>query len=35
MLEEADKAAAAYSARYTENEVFGKVRKRVNGHKAI
>lgn len=34
-LDEADKAAAADGARYTEDEVFGKVRKRVNGHKAI
>ena len=35
MLDEADKAAATDGARYTEDEVFGKVRKRVNGHKAI
>lgn len=34
-LDEADKAAAADGARYTEDGVFGKVRKRVNGHKAI
>ena len=34
-LDEADKAAAADSARCTENEVFGRVRERLNGHKAI
>lgn len=34
-LDEADKAAAADSTRYTEDEVFGRVRERVNGHKAI
>ena len=34
-LDEADKAATADGARYTEDEVFNRVRKRVNGNKAI
>lgn len=34
-LDEADKAAAADSTRYTEDEVFGSVRARVNGYKAV
>jgi prevent-host-death family protein len=34
-LDEADKAAAADSDRYTEEEVFSKLRKRINGRKAL
>ena len=34
-LDEADKAAAADSVRYTEEEVFGRARERVNGRKAL
>ena len=34
-LDEADKAAAADSVRYTEEEVFGRVRERFNGRKAL
>ena len=34
-LDEADKAAAADSARYTEEEVFGRARSRIHGRKAL
>ncbi len=34
-LEEADKAAAADSVRYTENEVFSRVRNRIHERKAL
>lgn len=34
-LDEADKAAAADNVRYTEDEVFTRVRNRINGHKAL
>ena len=34
-LDEADKAAAADSVRCTEEEVFSRVRERVNGRKAL
>ena len=34
-LDEADKAAAADSVRSTEDEVFGRVRKRIDGQKAL
>lgn len=34
-LDEADKAAAADSARYTEEEVFGRARGRIHGRKAL
>lgn len=34
-LDEADKAAAADSVRHTEEEVFGRVRERINGRKAL
>ena len=34
-LDEADRAAAADSVRYTEEEVFGRVRGRLHGRKAL
>lgn len=34
-LDEADKAAAADSVRYTEDEVFSKVRNRIHERKAL
>jgi prevent-host-death family protein len=34
-LDEADKAAAADNVRYTEDEVFTRVRNRINGRKAL
>ena len=34
-LDEADRAAAADSVRYTEEEVFGRVRSRLHGRKAL
>ncbi|MGD9474738.1 MAG: type II toxin-antitoxin system Phd/YefM family antitoxin [Eubacteriaceae bacterium] len=34
-LDEADKAAAADSVRLTEDEVFGRVRQRINERKAL
>lgn len=34
-LDEADKAAAADDVRYTENEVFTRVRNRIDGQKAL
>lgn len=34
-LDEADKAAAADSVRYTEDEVFGRVRNRIHERKAL
>ena len=34
-LDEADRAAAADSVRYTEEEVFGRVRNRLHGRKAL
>lgn len=34
-LEEADKAAAADSVRYTEDEVFSRVRNRIHERKAL
>lgn len=34
-LDEADKAAAADSTRLTEDEVFDRVRERLDGHKAV
>ena len=34
-LDEADKAAAAYPVRYTEDEVFSRVRSRIHERKAV
>lgn len=34
-LDEADKAAAADTTRYTEDEVFGSVKERVHGRKTL
>ncbi|MEG0126921.1 MAG: type II toxin-antitoxin system prevent-host-death family antitoxin [Clostridia bacterium] len=34
-LDEADKAAASDCTRYTEEKVFGRVRERINGRKAL
>ena len=34
-LDEADKAAAADSVRYTEDEVFSRVRNRIHERKAL
>ena len=34
-LDEADKAAAAHSVRYTEDEVFSRVRNRIHERKAL
>ncbi|MDD4592090.1 MAG: type II toxin-antitoxin system prevent-host-death family antitoxin [Parabacteroides sp.] len=34
-LDEADKAATADNTRYSEDEVFGRVRERINGYKAV
>ena len=34
-LDEADRAAAADDIRYTEEEVFGRVRGRLHGRKAL
>lgn len=34
-LDEADRAAAAAQERYTEDEVFGRVRARIHGKKAL
>ena len=34
-LDEADRAAAADTVRYTEEEVFGRVRSRLHGRKAL